>query len=261
MEIKEKLKVAGIQLSSGSSFHENVRSVTVMLEKTAKKRPDLAILPENLFSHGNFCKIKKNAMELKSWMDLLSSIRSKVKINSFIVWGGLPILKDGKIFNSSIVTAPTGSIVTVYEKNRLFSFSGEKSVTESDIYSIGKKGASFNVYGWRIALSICFDLRYPELFRRYKTPDLIVCTAAFTRKTGQSHWGTLLKARAIENQAYVIGVNQWTESQPDYPPTYGHTMIIDSWGKVLSLKKSGKGIISQIMTKEDLEKTRNMIKM
>ncbi len=261
MKIKDRLKVAGIQLSSVPCFRENVRSVTEMLEKTSEKSPDLAILPENLFVHGDFGKIKKNAMELREWMDLLSSIKSNAKISSFIVWGGLPILREGEIFNSSIVTDPSGAVVTIYEKNRLFSFSGEKSVTESDVYSRGERGAAFETYGWRIVLSICFDLRYPELFRRYNNPDLIVCTAAFTRKTGRAHWEILLKARAIENQSYVIGVNQWTESQPDYPPTYGHTIIIDPWGEVLSVKKYGKGIISQMIMRRKLVKIRNMIKI
>ena len=116
-----------------------------------------------------------------------------------------------------------------------------------------------SVNDWNIGLTICYDLRFPELFRAYTGADLVLCTSEFTQFTGKSHWEVLLKARAIENQYYVAGVNQCGLNESINTRAYGHSMVIDPWGSVISSLAENEGYISETLSKKEIVNVRKKL--
>lgn len=179
-----------------------------------------------------------------------------------------------KISNASVLILPDESKKIIYEKIHLFDIEliGEKPIRESDVFAYGQKPTIFEYAGFRFGSSICFDVRFSELYKFYAVHevDAILVPAAFLVKTGQAHWETLLRARAIENQCYVLAPAQTgkhvssSDRQIDREvsrETYGHTMVISPWGEVLELKKSDTGFILCELDKEAIAKVRRQIPM
>ncbi len=261
LKTKKNLKVSVIQLSSVPDFEENKRNIIELLKRTANNGTDLAILPENLFSHGDFSAIQKLAVNINHWGETIRDVQHQAGLSSHIVWGSVPVSRGGRVYNTAIVTDGNGRVVATYEKNNLFSYSGTMMISESDIYSKGEDRSFFFLEGWKIGLSICFDLRYPDFYKGYNFPDIIICAAAFTRKTGEAHWEVLSRARAIENQCYFLAADQESGPQKDFPPTFGHSMIINPWGRIIGIRKKGKGIIGADLKIGQIIACRNKINM
>jgi predicted amidohydrolase len=151
----------------------------------------------------------------------------------------------GKAYNTSVLLDPTGRVTARYHKMHLFEadITGHVGVRESDVLIPGDRIVAAKTFLGVLGLSICFDLRFPELYRALAARgiEIILVPSAFTRVTGKDHWEVLVRARAIENQAYVIAPNQ-CGTPPSGVAAYGHSMIVDPWGAVVAQVSGGEGI-------------------
>jgi nitrilase len=164
------------------------------------------------------------------------------------VWifaGSIPLAANdpNKMRNASLVYSPDGECVKRYDKIHLFGFKkGDESYDEAAFIEAGNQPAAVDTPFGRVALSICYDLRFPELYRSLGAVDLIMVPAAFTDTTGRAHWEILLRARAIENQCYLLAVGQGGRHE-NGRMTHGNSMIIDPWGEILDRKMKGPGVV------------------
>ncbi|MBT3377705.1 MAG: carbon-nitrogen hydrolase family protein [Lentisphaerae bacterium] len=234
MSPAEKLRIGVVQMASSPLCDENSARVGEWLGGL-RGQCDLVVFPENVLCLGRGSTIRSAATTEDAF---LRSLRPSVAASGMMaVFGGVPILDgdDGAVRNASIVLDATGDVVARYDKIHLFQLrDGAGSVDETAIYAPGETATTFTCQGWSIGLSICYDLRFPELYRRYAPCDMIVCTAAFTQATGEAHWEVLLRARAIENQCYVAAAGQCGINAETRNQQYGHSMVVDPWGEVVS---------------------------
>lgn len=163
----------------------------------------------------------------------------------WLIGGTLPMVapEADKVLNTVMVYNPEGEHVVRYDKIHLFSFTkGGESYDEAQTIVHGTKVAAFDAPFGRVGLSVCYDLRFPELYRAMGECALIVMPAAFTYTTGKAHWEILLRARAIENQCYVLAAAQGGQHQ-NGRRTWGHSMLIDPWGEIKAVLPEGEGIV------------------
>jgi nitrilase len=164
----------------------------------------------------------------------------------WLIGGTLPLVSGeaAKVLNTTLVYDPEGQRVARYDKIHLFGFTrGEESYNESATIVPGTSVGSFEAPFGRVGLSVCYDLRFPELYRAMGECALIVVPAAFTHTTGMAHWEVLLRARAIENQCYVLASAQGGTHQ-NGRRTFGHSMLVDPWGEVKAVLREGEGVVS-----------------
>ena len=252
----QNLNVAIVQMSSSADEQENLQQACKFLSIATKLNCDLVLLPENVLCHGTHEHIKDIAKEESEWLEILKPFSIANSLN--IVWGGIPVQCNNQLFNMSLVIDQTGTLIAKYAKNHLFNLKGV--TCEADLYSPGTEKSEFEIKGWRIALSICFDIRFPEFYQKYDFPDLILCSAAFTQKTGKAHWELLCRTRAVENQCYLAAANQSTTLEVPFP-TFGHSMLIDPWGGVLESIETAPGIISSSLNQQKILETREQMPM
>ncbi len=269
--IKENLKLAIVQLSSNDNPEDNLLQVDKFIKEASSSNVDIVLLPENVLCHGTHEEIRSIARGDSDWVEFLKTF--SIKYNLAIVWGGIPLIGDknsSDLFNASIVIDRDGELIANYAKNHLFSLRGVTS--EEELYAPGNENISFKFHGWEVALSICFDLRFSEFYnptselngppygRASNRPDLFICTAAFTQKTGEAHWEILCRARAIENQSYFAAANQYTEKGSSFA-TFGNSMIVDPWGSVTKIDEQKNGILITTLNINEIKKTRKKIPM
>ena len=241
------MKVACIQLSSGENYNKNFKQVIFYINQAIKKKADLIITPETTSIITSDKKILyKNSYSMNK-DPLVKEIKKISKKNKkWILIGSIAIKDKNKFRNRSIMIGPKGNIVTYYDKIKMFDVKlpNKEQHKESKTYKPGKKLVTVNLPWGRLGLTICFDLRFPEIYRNLSKKKLhfISVPSAFTKITGQKHWIELLKARAIENFCYIFAPNQ-TGKNTKKRETFGHSVIISPDGKILKLKKSGIGII------------------
>ena len=150
--------------------------------------------------------------------------------------------ESGKVRNTTLVFDPNGKCVSRYDKIHLFSFTGEaEAYDEARTIVAGTQVTSFDAPFGRVGLSVCYDLRFPELYRAMGEVSLVVVPAAFTYTTGRAHWEVLLRAQAIENQCYVLAAAQGGTHQ-NGRRTWGHSMLIDAWGEIKAVCPEGEGL-------------------
>ena len=177
------------------------------------------------------------------------------RINSFPVKD----VKTSKAFSRSITFNDEGRVIGFYDKVHLFDVEvNHKKYHESKSFIAGTEVKTVSTPWLEIGLSICYDLRFPELFRskQFKDVEVISVPSAFTKETGAAHWMTLLQSRAIENLAYVVAPNQWGEHFGSRE-TFGHSVIIDPWGEVMDIKEDGEGFVLAEMDIKGLKSIRN----
>jgi nitrilase len=220
-------------MASTASLTENLAKIAE-LTCGLKGRCDLAVLPENCCCLGRSASIRKIACSQEEMLLRLSPLVKT--LDTPMLFGGVPIREKDLIFNSSLLIAPNGDLLARYDKIHLFQLNPQAAskIDETALYAPGTTPCTLELNGWRISLSICFDLRFPELFRATAPSDLILCTAAFTQATGQAHWEILLRARAIENQCFVAGVGQCGTNPETGGKLYGHSLMAGPWGDVLA---------------------------
>ncbi len=179
----------------------------------------------------------------------------------WLIGGTLPMVapEADKVLNTMMVYNPQGEHVVRYDKIHLFSFTKDnESYDEARTIVHGTKVASFEAPFGRVGLSVCYDLRFPELYRAMDDCALIVMPAAFTYTTGKAHWEILLRARAIENQCYVLAAAQGGH-HPNGRRTWGHSMLIDPWGEVKSVLPEGEGIVIGDVDPAHLQRVRESL--
>ena len=261
---KQKLAVACVQLNSKQSVSNNLLNTKKYINKACDRGADLIVTPEvtNIVSLSKHHLLKNTFLEKKD--PFLNEIKLLAKKRSVWILLGSIIIKDekNKLYNRSYMISSSGKIVCKYDKIHMFdvNISKGESYQESKIFTKGKKIVTTKLPWGRIGMSICYDLRFPALYRKLcsKGASMISIPAAFTRPTGKSHWRTLIKARAIENFSFVFapaqcGINSSTRK------TYGHSMIVSPWGEIIAEMKGNPGIILAKIDISDVSKIRKMI--
>jgi len=257
---KNKLKIAGVQVNAGNDIAANLNRI----EKLIAKIPscDLIALPEVFCIRGNDQDYRANAQSLKGdvvrWLKHIAQKRK-----AWILAGSIIEKSDSKLFNTCLLFDRRGRIAARYRKIHLFEahLDNGQTVRESDIYSAGSKPVTVNIEGWVCGLSICYDLRFPELYRNYSSrgAHLFFVPANFTQKTGKDHWETLLRARAIENQAFVVAPDQCGCNPETGIAGYGNSMIVGPWGEILARARNKECVLTATLNPEDLRRVRARI--
>lgn len=258
------MKIGVIQLQSVLDPAQNLKTIRKFLLDAKNEKTQAVFLPEVFYSMSDGTKPSPYLVEGKN--EHYEAIR-KLALDSglYILGGSAATLVDGKVMNRSYNFAPDGTELMLYDKMNLFAVDLSKHpsntvIDEARIYTPGKTPKILSVGDFKIGLSICFDLRFPELFRSYSAQgaNVLSISSAFTVPTGKAHWHTLVRARAIENQCYVIASAQWGQHN-DKISTYGHSLIVDPWGEVLADAGEGEKIIFADLSLEKLESVRSRL--
>jgi predicted amidohydrolase len=242
----DSMRVAAVQTVSGSDVQANLAAVEPLIVAAREQGAMLVLLPEYFGIFGARATDKVDAREPDGHgiqQDFLCRVAREQRV--WLIGGTLPIATDdpARVRSASLVFDPQGRRVARYDKIHLFAFSqGDERYDEAKTIECGQAPASFDSPFGRVGLSVCYDLRFPELYRSYRDLALIVVPSAFTAVTGAAHWHVLLKARAIENQCYVLAAAQGG-MHPNGRRTYGHSLLIDPWGTVVAELAEGAGVI------------------
>lgn len=240
------MKIAAIQMVSGTDLEKNMVTAYQLLCQAKQQGAQLAALPEYWSMMGWREGDKVACAEefgTGRIQDFLSKTAQELAIT--IVAGTLPLRSPvpDKIFNTCLVFDSKGRVIGRYDKIHLFGFhQGDENYQESNTITPGSEVVCVDTEVGKIGLGICYDLRFPELFRQMGACNCLILPAAFTYTTGQAHWEILLRARAIENQCYVLAAAQGGLHE-NGRRTWGHSMLIDPWGKVLECLDEGDGVI------------------
>lgn len=260
------MKVAAIQMVSGISLDANLSAARALLDQAARCGAELAVLPEYFCFMGQHDGDKLLLAEqpgLGTVQDFLSDASRELKM--WIVGGTLPMATDDPAHaaNASLVYDHKGHCVTRYDKIHLFRYdNGREAYDEAAVLKAGETPTVFDMptrHGehWRVGMSVCYDLRFGELYRMLAA-DVLLVPAAFTHTTGQAHWEVLLRARAIENQCYVLAPAQGGRHE-NGRRTWGHTMLIDPWGDVLAVRDEGEGVVAGTLERARLADVRRSL--
>jgi nitrilase len=242
-------------MCSGDDVAANLGVVARLLGQAAAEKVRLAVLPENFsFMHPDNARKPDIAANVVPATVLPFLAETAHRHGMYIVGGSVLLLAaSGKLRNACPVYGPDGACLGVYDKMHLFDVDlpGER-YRESELIEGGLCPLSVEADDWRLGLSICYDLRFPEFYRRYADEgcQLLTVPSAFTVRTGRAHWEILLRARAIENQAYVLAAAQ-VGTHPGGRQTYGRSLIIDPWGELLAVGATvGQGTEPALLTAE-----------
>jgi deaminated glutathione amidase len=264
------VKVATIQMVSGSDVRANLEQARRLLSEAAQGGAELAVLPEYFCLLGQRDADKLAIQEVDGSGPLQQFLSDSAReLGLWIVGGTVPLTVrpdevagadvPNRVFNSTLVYNPQGQCVARYDKIHLFRFdNGQESYDESRVLAPGHEPVLFDLpsrdgHRWRIGLSICYDLRFPELYRAYARAgaDVLLVPSAFTYTTGKAHWEVLLRARAIENLAFVAAAAQGGVHD-NGRRTWGQSLLIDPWGEVLAERAENAGWVAAEFSSERL---------
>ncbi len=239
-------RVAAVQMVSEPSVAANLDAARVLIAEAADKGAKLVGLPEYFCIFGMRESDKVAVRERDGSGPIQQFLSGTAREHGvWIVGGSVPLESSdpGKVMNSCLVFDDRGERVARYDKIHLFGFATENErYDEAATIEAGGAPAAIDSPFGRLALSICYDVRFPELYRRLSPMDIIFVPSAFTATTGRAHWEILLRARAIENLACVVAPAQGGR-HPNGRQTHGHSMIVDAWGTVLGCLPSGPGVV------------------
>lgn len=229
------LKIGLAQLNSVDSKADNLKAIQEAVHALADQGADLIVLPEHADFIGPDARKAAEAEEIGD-SPYLASISAMAAARRCHIHIGSYLEKEAEsVYNTAVVFAPDGGLLARYRKLHLFDVEipGGRNYLESAVISSGAETALFSIGPFTFGMATCYDLRFPELFRRLalQGANVILLPAAFTLQTGRDHWEVLLRARAIENQCWVAGVGQWGSAPPNHL-CYGRSMVIDPWGLV-----------------------------
>jgi len=260
------LKVAVIQLGAGNNKEKNIKKALCLIRKAAAKKAKFILLPEAFNFRG-----KADAQ--KGFSDIAETIpgpstkalMDAARAHGVTILAGSVcerVSEKKKTYNTSVLIDDRGRISARYRKIHLFhALIGKTKVRESQYLSSGRKAVTAKMGSWTIGLSVCYDLRFPDLYQKYVRAgaDILCVPSAFTKMTGRAHWEVLLRARAIENFCYVLAPNQIGKDGRGITH-YGNSMIVDPWGRVLARASGGKEeIIFARINKALIKKERNVL--
>lgn len=251
-------RVAAIQMISGPEVAENLAAAGRLIRAAAAAGARLVALPENFYIIGRHETDKVKARERDGSGPIQDFLSETARAEGvWIVGGTVPIScqDPARIRSACLLYDDSGRRVARYDKMHLFRFEGrDERHDEARTLQGGETPVAVATPFGRLALSVCYDVRFPELYRALGEFDAMFVPSAFTVPTGAAHWETLLRARAIENQAYVVAPAQGG-LHPTGRRTYGHSMIVDPWGEVLALRAEGEGTV---LAELDLERVREV---
>ncbi len=244
--MQKNLNVAVIQMVSSHNVADNLNAAQKYIAQAAEQGADWVLLPEYWAIMGQHDTDKIAIAEPFGQGQLQRAMSQWAKQYQIILFGGsIPLQshENNKIFNTMLVYGRDGDCVSRYDKIHLFGYQNDKEhYAESNTIIAGNTLPQLKIDGWRVAQGICYDLRFPEFFRLQQPFDVILLPAAFTHTTGMAHWELLLRARAVENQCYVIASGQGGKHS-NGRRTFGHSMIIDPWGEVVAMLPENAGVV------------------
>ena len=261
--------LSSIQLTSQPSVAKNLLKIEHQLSKLVVKNDHIVVLPECCLFFGGE---ESQLLQLAKYHEKDHRLRENLaklaqSFGVYLVAGSIPIYQpqSNKFTNSCCVFSPQGKEIGRYDKIHLFDVNvadNTRGYKESRFTQAGNKTCIVPVGKFKLGLSICYDLRFPELYRQLTLDgaDIIAVPSAFTSLTGEAHWQTLLRARAIENQVFIVAAAQEGKHQNNRQ-TWGHSMIINPWGEIISGLAQGQGIISVEICRDDIVKVRSAMPM
>jgi len=266
------MKVAAIQMVSGTQWPANLLRAQVLMRQAADEGAELVVLPEYFCLLGMQDTDKLAIQEVPGDGPIQTFLAESARaLGLWIVGGTLPLSAvsntssetTGRVYNSTLVYSPQGACVARYDKIHLFRFdNGRERYDESRVLRSGTQPVTFELpsrdgHRWRLGLSVCYDLRFPELYRSYAQAgaDLLLVPSAFTHTTGQAHWEVLLRSRAVENLAYVLAAAQGG-LHDNGRRTWGHSMLVDPWGQVMAEQAEGEAVVMAELRPELLQQCR-----
>ncbi|KGF80829.1 acyltransferase [Massilia sp. JS1662] len=242
-----KTTVAAVQMVSTPNVEENIATARRLIADAAARGAQLVTLPEYWPIMGMTDTDKVTHAEQPGSGPIQDFLAGQAREHGiWLIGGTLPLVSGdaGRVLNTTLVYDPAGQHVGRYDKIHLFGFNkGSESYDEARTIVPGETVGSFEAPFGKVGLAICYDLRFPELFRAMGDCALIIVPAAFTHTTGLAHWEVLLRARAIENQCYVLASAQGG-THVNGRRTFGHSMLIDPWGEVKDVLPEGEGVVS-----------------
>ncbi|MFJ1212372.1 carbon-nitrogen hydrolase family protein [Burkholderia pyrrocinia] len=239
-------RVAALQMVSTPDVARNLAEARRLIAEAAGEGAQLVLLPEYFCFMGH-CDTDKLALA-EPYRDgpIQRFLADAARRHGIWVIGGTLPLKApeaDRVLNTTLVFDPSGNEAARYDKIHLFNFEkGDESFDEARTIRAGDTVVAFDAPFGRIGLSVCYDLRFPELYRRMGDCTLIVVPSAFTYTTGRAHWETLLRARAVENQCYVLAAAQGGKHE-NGRRTWGHSMLIDPWGEIVAVRDVGASVV------------------
>jgi predicted amidohydrolase len=259
----DRLRVACVQLNASESKAENIERAARLVARAAATGADLVVLPEKWNGIGppDFMRANAESLEGGETIDAMSGWARDHKIT--LVGGSIAERREGreKLSNTCVVFDSEGEIAAVYRKIHMFDVEvGGQVYRESEVEEPGESAISCDVEGWKVGLTVCYDLRFPELYRilAVEGAEVITVPSAFTLFTGKDHWELLLRARAVENQCYVVAADQWG-THGDGKASYGRSMIVDPWGLVLAQAPDEDCVIAAELDRARVEQVRRAL--
>ncbi|MDR2636966.1 MAG: carbon-nitrogen hydrolase family protein [Zoogloeaceae bacterium] len=262
---RRNARIAAIQMISGTDVAANLERAAGLIAQAADAGAEILALPEYFPLIGASDARLREAGEAFGGGPIQDWLRETASRHGiWLLAGSIPLCSadPGRVLNSALVLDPAGEVRARYDKMHLFSFdNGREHYNEADNILPGHTPAACDTPFGRIGLSICYDLRFPELYRALGAPaplDLIFLPAAFTDVTGRAHWEILLRARAIENQCYLLAAAQGGR-HPTGRLTHGNSMIVDPWGEILARLDKGEGFLLAELDHRRIEHIRQQL--
>ena len=261
-----QLTVASIQMVSTPDVQENLSVASRLIKAATAEGAQLAVLPEYFCLMGLKDTDKVQVREKMGHGPIQDQLAQIAKENNvYLVAGTIPLeaSSHNKVLNTTLVFDPNGQQINRYDKIHLFGFqTATERYQESETIEAGNEPGLLKIsiggIEWVLGLSICYDLRFPELYRTLGPVDCHIIPAAFTYTTGKDHWEILLRARAIENQCYVLASAQGGRHL-NQRRTWGNSMLIDPWGDILANLPEGEGFITGVLCKDKLNDVRSKL--
>ena len=277
-DMQKNIRAAAVQMISSTDPDDNIDTMKRLVRQAAEQGADWVLLPEYWplmgckdtdklafaeplvgSSLGETCCARFGETRYARFQTTLSETAAECGV---VLFGGTIPLQSpdaGKVMNTMLVYDRDGRQIGLYHKMHLFGFSGlGERYAEADTISAGGDVPKLAADGVPLAAGVCYDLRFPEFFRAQQPFDVLLLPAAFTYTTGKAHWELLLRARAVENQCYVIASAQGGEHESGRR-TFGHSMIIDPWGEILDVLPEGEGIVIADLDATRLQSVRNRL--
>ncbi|MBE7420162.1 MAG: carbon-nitrogen hydrolase family protein [Ideonella sp.] len=258
------MKIAALQMVSTPDVARNLDTAASLIDEAARAGARLVALPEYFCLLGRHDRDKLAVAEADGDGPIQQMLADAARrAGVWVVGGTLPLrsAQPERVRNACCVYGPDGRRAARYDKIHLFAYdNGREQYDEGRVLEAGNAPVALDVDGWRVGLSVCYDLRFPELYRALMQPpcDLICVPSAFTHTTGSAHWELLLRARAVENQCYVIAPAQGGVHD-NGRRTFGHSLVVDPWGEVLACRDEGAGVVLAELDRERIAAVRSQL--
>ena len=267
------MKIAAVQMVSTPSVERNLVTARRLVSRAAVEGAALVVLPEYFCFMGRSDRDKLAVAEMPGAGPIQQMLAECAREHSvWLIGGTLPLRTPGapppadgesdRVMNANLAFSPRGALAARYDKMHLFAYdNGRERYDESRTLQAGRGPVAFDADGLRVGLSVCYDLRFPELYRALARPpcDLVSVPSAFTYTTGAAHWEVLLRARAIENQCYVVAAAQGGTHE-NGRRTFGHSLVVDPWGEVVACRADdGEGVVVAEVARDRIADVRRQL--